>query len=350
MRFFLLILLGFLLAAFTYLGLERLGRRGWVALGFRAVGWSALFVLLADLTCSSRPVTGARPVVLLDRSLSLQSAGARGVDASDSARRWGDIRYFGDDRPGTDSAYRGRSVLAPALTAALASGRPLIIVSDGEVDDASEVPPDLLGLAEVRLFARERRPDVALSAVTGPAHATAGDTVRLEVEARAAGGWPGDSIQLEVSDEGRVLARGRATLRDGGDHAPGNRRPHRQAVRRRSSPPNRPHRSRRRGAARRRPALPALRRRDAGNRAAGGAPRLGQPDAVRGARAGRRIAGSRLPDDGAGPVALDAGSLAGARRRGAAGGGARRPSDPQGGAGRSRRERAQCRSPALAER
>ena len=216
MRFLLLILLGFLLAAFTYLGLERLGRRGWVPLVLRAVAWSALFVLLADLTCSSRPITEARPVVLLDRSLSLQSAGARGVEAADSARRWGDIHYFGDDRPGSDSAFRGRSVLAPALAAALAAGRPLIIVSDGEVDDASEVPPDLLALAEVRLFVRERRPDVALSAVTGPGHATAGDTVRLEVEARAGGGWPGDSLRIEVSDEGRVLARGRVTLRDGG--------------------------------------------------------------------------------------------------------------------------------------
>jgi len=216
MRFLVLILLGFLLAAFTYLGLERLGRRGWVPLGFRAVAWSALFILLADLTCSSRPATGARPVVLLDRSLSLWSAGARGTEAADSARRWGDIRYFGDDRPGTDSAYRGRSVLQPALAAALAAGRPLIIVSDGEIDDVSEVPPDLLALAEVRLFIREPRPDVALSAVTGPGHATAGDTVQLEIEARAGGGWSGDSIRIEISDQGRVLARGRAPLRDGG--------------------------------------------------------------------------------------------------------------------------------------
>ena len=216
MRFLLLILLGSLLAAVTYLGLERLGRRGWVPLAFRAVAWSALFVLLADLTCSSRPVTGARAIVLLDRSLSLQAAGARGLEAADSARRWGDIRYFGDDRPGSDSAWRGRSLLSPALAAALAVGRPLIIVSDGEVDDVSEVPADLLALAEVRLFTRERRPDVALSAVTGPGHATAGDTVRLLVEARAGGAWPGDSIRIEVSDEGRVLGRGRAALRDGG--------------------------------------------------------------------------------------------------------------------------------------
>ncbi|MFI5210772.1 MAG: hypothetical protein ACHQ2E_10040, partial [Gemmatimonadales bacterium] len=154
MRFLLLILLGSLLAAVTYLGLERLGRRGWLPLAFRAVAWSALFVLLADLTCSSRPVTGARAIVLLDRSLSLQAAGARGPEAADSARRWGDIRYFGDDRPGSDSAWRGRSLLSPALAAALAVGRPLIIVSDGEVDDASEVPADLLALAEVRLFTR----------------------------------------------------------------------------------------------------------------------------------------------------------------------------------------------------
>jgi hypothetical protein len=216
MHLFLLILLGFLLAAFTYLGLERLGRRGWAPLVLRGIAWSALFVLLADLTCSSRPIAPARPLVLLDRSLSLQAAGARGAEAADSARAWGDVHFFGDERPGTDSAARGRSLLAPALAAALPGGRPIIVVSDGEIDDAAEVPPDLLGQSDVRLFARARGPDVALSAVTGPGHATAGDTVRLEVESRAGGGWKGDSVRFEVTDEGRVLARRRAALGDDG--------------------------------------------------------------------------------------------------------------------------------------
>jgi len=216
MHLFLLILLGFFLAAFTYLGLERLGRRGWAPLVLRGIAWSALFVLLADLTCSSRPVAAARPLVLLDRSLSLQAVGARGAEAADSARAWGDVRFFGDERPGTDSAFRGRSLLVPALVAALAGGRPIIVASDGEIDDAAEVPPDVLAQSEVRLFPRPARPDVALSAVTGPGHATVGDTVRLEVEVRAGGGWPGDSVRFEVSEEARVLARGRAALRDGG--------------------------------------------------------------------------------------------------------------------------------------
>jgi hypothetical protein len=36
----LVVLLAVGLAAFTYLGLERLGRRGWVPLAFRAVAWA----------------------------------------------------------------------------------------------------------------------------------------------------------------------------------------------------------------------------------------------------------------------------------------------------------------------
>jgi hypothetical protein len=216
MRLLLLVLLGLSLAAFTYLVLERMGRRGLVPLALRGIAWSSLFILLADLTCSTRPVAPGRPLVLLDRSLSMLAAGARGTEASDSARAWGDLRYFGDDRPGTDSSYRGRSLIAPSLAAALAAARPVVVVTDGELDDISEVPADLLAQTELRLFARSKRADVAVSGVTGPAHATAGDTVQLEIEIRAGGGWTGDSVRLEVSDEGRVLGRRRVPVHDGG--------------------------------------------------------------------------------------------------------------------------------------
>lgn len=216
MRLLLLILLGFSLAAVTYLVLERMGRRGLVPLALRGIAWSSLFILLADLTCSTRPVAPGRPLVLLDRSLSMLAAGARGAPAGDSARAWGDLRYFGDDRPGTDSSFRGRSLIAPSLAAALAGARPVVVVTDGELDDISEVPADLLAQTEVRLFARNPRPDLAVSGVAGAGHATAGDTVELEIEVRAGGGWTGDSVGLEVSDEARVLARRRVTVHDGG--------------------------------------------------------------------------------------------------------------------------------------
>ena len=64
------------LAAFTYLRLERTGRRGWLPLTCRAIAWTALGLLLLNLSC---PVVGTprRPLVLLDASLSLTAPGGR---------------------------------------------------------------------------------------------------------------------------------------------------------------------------------------------------------------------------------------------------------------------------------
>ena len=83
------------LAAFTYLRLERTGRRGWVPLACRAVAWGALGLLLLNVSC---PIAGTvrRPLVLLDASLSLTAPGGRWREARDSAARWGDVRRFGD--------------------------------------------------------------------------------------------------------------------------------------------------------------------------------------------------------------------------------------------------------------
>ena len=94
------VLAAFGLAAFTYLGLERLGRRAWIPLGCRAIAWSALGLLLVNVSC---PVSGAplRPLVLLDASLSMGAAGGRWAEAEDSAARWGEVRHFGDTRDAT---------------------------------------------------------------------------------------------------------------------------------------------------------------------------------------------------------------------------------------------------------
>src|SRR5688572_19420411 len=111
----LIALLAFGFAGFTYLGLERLGRRAWVALLCRGVAWTSLGLLLLNLSC---PVRGAppRPLVLLDASLSLGAAGGRWREARDSAIRWGEVRTFGDERLSADTfPVRGRSLLAPAL-------------------------------------------------------------------------------------------------------------------------------------------------------------------------------------------------------------------------------------------
>ena len=211
----LVVLAGFGLAAFTYLGVERLGRRAMVPLLCRGIAWSALGLLLVNVSC---PVAGAplRPLVLLDASLSMEAAGARWNEARDSAARWGEVRHIGDERSGSDSgATRGRSVLAPALIAASASERPLIVVTDGEIEDRPEIPPDLLARSTIRVFPRRAQPDVAITRVAGPDRVSAGDSISLDIEVERLGGASVDSVPVEVLSGTRRLAR--RTVKLGGE-------------------------------------------------------------------------------------------------------------------------------------
>ena len=124
LRAILVALLALGVSAFTYLGLERIGRRAWVPLLCRAIAWTALGLLLINLSCPI-PSAPLRPLVLLDASLSMGAAGGHWSEARDSAVRWGEVRPFGDERLTADTLpNRGRSLLAPALLAASASDRP----------------------------------------------------------------------------------------------------------------------------------------------------------------------------------------------------------------------------------
>jgi hypothetical protein len=193
------------LAAFTYLRLEPTGGRGWVPLVCRAVAWAALGLLLLNLSCPV-PGTPRRSLVLLDASLSLSAPGSRWTEARDSAARWGDVRRFGDDGPLDTLPDRGRSLLAPALRAAAASDRPIVVVTDGEIEDAADLGPDQLARTAIRLFPRAPTPDVALTRVTGPSRVTAGDSIRLEVEVQAFDGGGRDSVRVEAALGGKRLA------------------------------------------------------------------------------------------------------------------------------------------------
>jgi len=192
---------------FTYARLERAGMRSWPAAVARSVVWATLGILLLDLTCAVPAGPSSRPLVLLDGSLSMIAAGGRWREARDSARAWGEVRLFGDGPPGTDSLPAfGRSTLGPALRAAAASDRRVIVISDGEVDDINDLPDAALARVGVRSFPRAAVADVAIGRLTGPDRAAAGDTVQLDAEVRATGAVR-DSIRLEVRHAGRVLAR-----------------------------------------------------------------------------------------------------------------------------------------------
>jgi|RhiMethySRZTD1v2_1073278.scaffolds.fasta_scaffold44636_2 hypothetical protein len=211
----LVVLLASVLAALTYLRLEPGGPRLWIPAACRALAWSALGVLLLNVSCPSAG-TPRRALVLLDGSLSMGAAGGRWREALDSARRWGEVRIFGDEQAGADTLPNsGRSLLGPVLGAAAASDRPIIVVSDGEIEDAGDIPAELLARASVRLFPRAAVPDLAITSLEGPARVTAGDSIALEVVVEREAGAGADTAAVEVASGSSIVARRRIRLGEG---------------------------------------------------------------------------------------------------------------------------------------
>jgi hypothetical protein len=198
------------LAAASYVPLSSLGPARWRPAAFRALALLALFILLADpLLPGGR---SPRPLVLLDASLSLGASGGRWLAARDSALARGEVRLAGDASPRSDTApTRGSSRLGPALRAAAASDRPLVVVTDGEVEDAGDLDPAVLRRAAVVLVPREPLADAALTGLEVPERAAVGDTIsfaaEVTVHAGPGGALPADSLTLEVSVAGRTLLR-----------------------------------------------------------------------------------------------------------------------------------------------
>jgi hypothetical protein len=79
-------------------------------------------------------------------------------------------------------------------------------VTDGELDDAEDLPTEALARVGVRTFPREAKPDLAVTRVEGPIRVTAGDTIRLNATIRAFGATA-DSARVEVRLDQRLLAR-----------------------------------------------------------------------------------------------------------------------------------------------
>jgi len=212
----------------VYLVLEKAGPGAlWLA-ALRAAAWGAVAALLIDPGCR-RAGGGLPPVVLLDRSLSMTDpapgpAGlARWRAALDTARRiagrGGRIILFGAQ----PAALQGPALpgdpssrLLPAWREAAALGGPVAVVTDGEVDDARELPPDFLRLARIVVLPRPARADVGVAALDLPLALRWGDTATAGVVLVAAGTVPADTATLELREGTRVVARTRVGLGAGG--------------------------------------------------------------------------------------------------------------------------------------
>lgn len=210
------LVLGFGLAAGTYLLLERGGRVVLAPLAARGMAWSVLILLLLN-AAFPRPPQDLRPIVLLDASLSMQAAGAHWALARDSAVQVGDVRLFGDERPGADTLPdRGQSRLIPALTAAAVSDHPVYVLTDGALDDGAQLPLDLRDRAATIIFPRDSVPDYAVTRAEGPARVTAGDSILLDVEVRALAGAAGRDLRLTVRAGQRELGSRTVRVSAGG--------------------------------------------------------------------------------------------------------------------------------------
>ncbi len=200
-------------AAFlSYRVLEEWTARSWLPAGLRGLGWGALVLLLLNASCPAAPAA-VRPIVLLDASLSMEAAGGRWEEARALARSLGEVRFLG--AAGDTAPTGGRSRFADVVTAAEATGRPVILVSDGEVEDGEEI---LAGasIPAVRVLARRPSPDLALTRVEGSRRVTAGDTLRFDVEIDGHGFPSGRKVAVEIREDSRVLLRTVAVIDSGG--------------------------------------------------------------------------------------------------------------------------------------
>ena len=175
----------------------------------RAGAVALIVALLLDA-----PAGLAKPVpawAVLDASLSM----TRGDSvlwraARDSVRRAkvDSTFLFGDSVRRADTIgapHDQASVLRPAVERALGAGHPLVVVTDGEIDDpdaAQVLPPG----SRLIVLTHQPRRDAAVASIEAPRAVVSGDTaeIRVGIAAGALGSRPGS---LALSLEGAPIAQ-----------------------------------------------------------------------------------------------------------------------------------------------
>lgn len=178
-------------------------------IALRALALALVIALLLDAPAGrTSPVD---PLVALDVSASITRAddSVAWARATTRARELpGDsLLLFGDSARFADAPARPAdraSRVAPVVERALAAGRPLILVTDGELDDPAQLQ-DLPRGSRVELIERGGEPDLAVVALEAPRAAVGGDTVELRAMVRA-GAAAMDSARLDFILAGREVA------------------------------------------------------------------------------------------------------------------------------------------------
>lgn len=182
-----------------------------------------LILLLWNPASSRILPTSDQPIVLLDASLSMSASWRAALDSvRPMTGRRAVVWRFGRTVAGFDSAPPGDGAtrLAPALEAAAGRAGEVVVVTDGAVEDAASIPPDLLRRPRVVLLPRASFFDAYIASVEGTRHVTRSDTVRLRVSYGASGMRDARSgmrnVRIRVSAEGRELLSQRVSLPDSG--------------------------------------------------------------------------------------------------------------------------------------
>ncbi|MDQ6828239.1 MAG: hypothetical protein M3081_05175, partial [Gemmatimonadota bacterium] len=171
------------------------------AIAFRAVALSVIAALLLDAAAGNPRVPAA--VVALDASASWLRGGDSSAwrRARDRARSLApdSLLLFGDSiRVGAPPAMPGdvASRMQALAERAAGAGRPLAIITDGEIDDpatAREFPSG----SRVEVIEVPARRDVAVTSLDAPRAVVSGDTIEVRVGIRnGAGASPAGSVTL----------------------------------------------------------------------------------------------------------------------------------------------------------
>ena len=181
-------------------------RRAMAALRALAVALAVALVLDAPLGARARPT----PLVALDVSASWgQGGAARFEEAAARAKgSSGDLVLFGDSlREGSapERPADGASRVGPAVDRAAALGRPLDVITDGQLDD----PEALDGLpvgSKVEVLPAPEVVDAAVRSLELPSGAAPGDSVELRALVASAGAPVSTVTMAARLADGSVLA------------------------------------------------------------------------------------------------------------------------------------------------
>ena len=198
---------GLLLALAAYRGAP--APRRIVALLLRAIAFALVLALMLDAPAGKGRAPSA--LVVLDASASWMRGGDstawRAAIAEARASGADTVWLAGDSLrvmpvPGTPSDATTR--FSDAAARARAAGRPLVLITDGDADDASAMGALVPG-SRIAIPARSAFVDVAVVNVDAPRTAVAGDTIEVGVTVRA-GATPVPGATLALFADGRVLA------------------------------------------------------------------------------------------------------------------------------------------------